>query len=68
MIRIIAVLFVILLVLILLNKLTNKRESKEKTRKLLKYCKSLGYVIVGLNSVTDDQKCINEDFDHKDLN
>ncbi len=61
MIRIIAVLFVILLVVILLNRFKDKIGSKEKTKKLLKYCKYCK------SYVTDDQKCVNKDFDHKDL-
>ena len=61
MIRIIAVLFVILLILVLLSKLGSKRGSSKGTRKLLKYCEYCK------SYVTDDQKCVNEDFDHKDL-
>ncbi len=61
MIRIIAVLFVILLILILLNRLRTKRGSNEKTRGVLKYCEYCK------SYVTDDQKCVNKDFDHRDL-
>ncbi len=61
MIRIIAVLFVILLIIILLNRFKNKRRSKEKTKELLKYCKYCE------SYVTDEQKCVNKGFDHRDL-